>query len=118
MSLTFDELRVKNVARSTGKTGFNHPMDSWNLMEWGAALTGEVGEALNKAKKIARLQQGIRGNKEAETLESLKADFADELPDIQIYLDLWAAAGGVDLGRATISKFNRKSIEIGCGIML
>jgi hypothetical protein len=45
-------------------------------------------------------------------------DVADELADVQIYLDLLAANLGVDLEHATISKFNEVSRKKGATVFL
>jgi NTP pyrophosphatase (non-canonical NTP hydrolase) len=71
----------------------------------------ELGEAANVLKKLNRVRDGIPGN--AETPDQLHAQFADELADTFIYLDLLAQAAGVDLPSAIRSKFNRTSAKIG-----
>lgn len=75
------------------------------------ATVGELGEAANVLKKLNRVRDGIAGNK--ETPERLKQMFADELADAYIYLDLMAQAAGIDLPAEIVSKFERKSAEIG-----
>lgn len=104
--LGFDELRRANVARCEDVF---HPLMSWNLAEWGCAAAGEVGEACNVAKKIHR------GDFDSSELWLAKAyeDLGAELADAVIYLDLWAARAGIDLGEAVIAKFNRVSEKRG-----
>jgi len=109
MNLTFDELRAANVQRCI--TGFGHTLDSWSVAEWGCAAAGECGEACNIAKKILRFRDGVAGNK--KTIEEYRADLASEVAGTLIYLDLWAASQGIDLGQAVRDEFNRKSIEVG-----
>jgi NTP pyrophosphatase (non-canonical NTP hydrolase) len=70
------------------------------------ALTGEVGETANLLKKLRRGDS-----------VSMR-DVADELADVQIYLDLLAAHLGVDLEHATISKFNEVSRKKGATTFL
>ena len=114
--LTFKQLREANVLRlpefknNNGRIAHTEPDGSdWSLGEWMCALVGEVGEAANLIKKIRR--DDVR-------LEDVRADLADELADIQIYLDLLAFRAGIDLGQATIDKFNKKSFQVGCEVWL
>jgi hypothetical protein len=108
-SLSFDRLRAVSADRC--RTGFGHTLDSWSVAEWGNAAAGECGEACNVAKKILRFRDGVAGNK--KTKEEYIADLASEIAGTVIYLDLWAASQGIDLGQAVIDEFNKKSIEIG-----
>src|SRR3546814_21173919 len=88
----------ENRARCTGPNGFNQPLESWSLSDWMTATLGELGEAANVLKKLNRVRDGLRGNK--ETQEELQEMFADEIADAYIYLDLLAHASGVDLPTA------------------
>lgn len=110
--LDFQRLREINWRRSAQwMHGNNH---IWTLSDWFVALTGEVGEAANIVKKLNRHRDNLIGNKPGEkSPEELKEKLADELGDIQLYLDLTAAAAGVDLEEATRRVFNRKSAELG-----
>lgn len=110
MSLTFDELRKANVARCESPDGFDHPLDNWSVAEWGCAVSGEVGEACNIAKKLLRVRDSIPGNKQSK--EELQEALIREIADAVIYLDLWAASQGIDLEMAVRLAFNAKSIEI------
>lgn len=69
----------------------------------GNELAGEVGEACNVVKKLARERLGIRGSR--ATTQQL----ADELADVVICVDLVAMQAGIDLGAAVVSKFNATS---------
>lgn len=109
-NLTFEDLRIANAARSKRWHG-EKGVDQWSLSEWGVALGGKVGEALNIIKKLNRVDQGLTGNK--ETKRDLLVALAHELADIQIYLDLLAQKARVNLAGATIQAFNRKSVEHG-----
>lgn len=102
-TLTFDDLRAANVTRC--ETSF-HPLDDWSPSDWACALAGEVGEACNKIKKLKR------GDK--ISLE----DIGKELADAVCYLDLLAARLRIDLGEATIGKFNEVSKKVGSIFML
>jgi NTP pyrophosphatase (non-canonical NTP hydrolase) len=103
-----------NLARCESPKGFNHALHSWSLSDWFTAVTGELGEAANIAKKLNRVRDGIPGNK--QTPEQLRAMLARELADTFIYLDLLAQSAGVDLPAAVVRVFNAKSDELGCSI--
>lgn len=101
--LTFADLRRENVARCYASF---HALEDWSPTDWGTALAGEVGEALNLIKKMRR----------GEPVD--RCAVAGELADAQIYLDLLAARLGIDLGRAVAYKFNRTSERRGARQML
>lgn len=115
-SLSFGTLREANVARiSLFKNGKGEPAHSepdgsdWSLGEWANALTGELGEAANIIKKIKRGDV---------SLDEARNDLAKELADVQIYLDILAFRAGIDLGIATVAKYNEVSIRVGCDILI
>lgn len=114
LGLSFDRLRAVNIQRCL--YGFGHTLDSWSVAEWGNATAGECGEACNIAKKILRFQDGIAGNKKSK--EEYIVDLATEIAGTLIYLDLWAASQGIDLGDAVVKEFNKKSVEIASDIRL
>lgn len=99
--LTFGRLRRENVARqdSYGSHG-----SGWSLTDWMTALAGEVGEAANIIKKVRRGDF---------TLEDARPALAAELADVVTYLDLLAAAAGIDLERATVEKWDEVAERIG-----
>lgn len=105
--LTFDAFRVANVTRCLRW----HPkgIDSWSPSDWLTALVGEVGELASLLKMMKREADGLPGNKFSPTSKMI----ADEIADVQTYLDLLAASLGVDLGRATVEKFNEVSERVG-----
>lgn len=78
----------------------------------GNELAGEVGEACNVVKKLARERLAIRGSR--ATLQ----DLADELADVIICADLVAMQAGIDLGRAVAQKFNATSEKNALGVFL
>lgn len=114
--LSFSDIRTKNVLRSERDWG--HSLTSWSIAEWGNALAGEVGEACNVMKKILRLDGKIRIELAEKTREEYVFDLAEELADVFLYLDLTAAAAGINLEQAIVNKFNKKSKEIGSMIVL
>lgn len=109
MTLTFAELRGANLSRCARW----HPrgLTEWSLSDWGVATAGEMGEALNVVKKLNRERDGIAGN--TSSVEELKAQLADEIADVAIYLDIMAASEGIDLAEAIARKFNRTSEKVG-----
>lgn len=78
----------------------------------GNELAGEVGEACNVVKKLARERLAIRGSR--ATLQ----DLADELADVIICADLVAMQAGIDLGRSVAQKFNATSEKNALGVFL
>jgi NTP pyrophosphatase (non-canonical NTP hydrolase) len=110
MSLTFDELRKANLKRLPDfkfqSPRGTHGLYEWSPTDWGCALAGETGELCNKLKKLRR----------GEPIQT--QEIANEIADVQIYLDLLAQRLKINLGQATVDKFNRKSREVGSEIML
>jgi NTP pyrophosphatase (non-canonical NTP hydrolase) len=104
--LTFDELRIQNVARARRWHG--PETLPWSGADWSNALCGEAGEAANVVKKLRRIETLIsaRGQK---THVELRRELALELADVVIYADLLAEFYGVDLAEAVVEKFNAVS---------
>lgn len=114
--LTFNALRDANMRRvgqfknAKGEPAHAMPDGSdWSLNDWMAALAGEVGEAANILKKVRRGDL---------SLEEARLSLAREYADIVTYLDILAAQTGVDLGEATIQKFNEVSERVDCDVRL
>ncbi len=124
--LTFNTLRAANKARlptfKNAKGERAHSTDDgsdWSPAQWVQALVGEIGEYANIRKKFERGDI---------TLEEFKVEAAKELADIQIYLDILATRcldtpgnphpTGVNLGEATISKFNEVSKRVGSYVVI
>ena len=110
-SLTFDELRIGNVERlpkfRNAKGEIAHSANDgsdWSPAQWLQAVVGEIGEYANLRKKYER------GDISATEFQSLAAD---ELADVQTYLDILAFRLGIDLGEATRNKWNRVSERVG-----
>ncbi len=107
--LTFNTLRAANMARiptfKNAKGELAHAPDGsdWSLNDWATAVLGEIGEAANLLKKVRRGDF---------TLDEVRPELAKELADVQTYLDILAFRCGVDLGRATIAKFNEVSCRL------
>lgn len=105
--LTFDTFRTANVTRCEKW----HPagIGSWSSSDWLTAVTGELGELASLLKMRNRERDNLPGNKFSPTNKQI----ADELADVLTYLDLLAASLGVDLGHATVEKFNEVSERVG-----
>jgi NTP pyrophosphatase (non-canonical NTP hydrolase) len=100
-----------NRLRCESTNGFNHSLAAWSLSDWFTAVTGELGEAANVAKKLNRVRDGIPGN--SESPDELRENLADEIADTFIYLDLLAQAAGINLEEAVLQKFKKTSLKIG-----
>lgn len=114
--LTFNTLRGGNKARlpefKNAKGERAHSKDDgsdWTPAQWLQAVTGELGEYANLRKKYER------GDMDEDTFRS---EAADELADIVTYLDILAFQLGIDLGRATMDKFNRVSKRVGSRVYI
>ncbi len=114
--LTFNVLRGANTARlpqfknAKGEPAHSQPDGSdWCLAQWCNAVTGELGEAANIIKKVDRGDL---------TLDEARPSLAKEFADIVTYLDILAMRAGIDLGKATIDKFNEVSKRVGSNIRI
>lgn len=114
--LALSTLEAANMARlplfrnGRGELAHSKPDGSdWTPLEWCGAILGELGELANLLKKVKRGDV---------TMKQAQQAIADELADVQTYLSITARQCGVDLGPATIFKFNRVSIRVGCGIRI
>lgn len=140
---SFKYLTEMSVERSIKHWGMNEK--HWDVMQWGCATAGEVGEACNVAKKLGRIRQGIRADliprkdcnnrdrswwqfwkpkrttravSEIEHECDLKEKLAQEMADSILYFVLWAASEKIDLDKALQKTFNDKSRQIGSDIFL
>lgn len=102
---------ARNLARCEAPNGFNHPIGAWSLSDWFTATMGELGEAANVAKKLNRVRDGIKGNKESNA--ELEGKLRKELGDVFCYLDLLATSRGFNILDAAVEVFEEKSKEIG-----
>ena len=91
-------------------------LHGWSLSDWGVALAGETGEACDVIKKLNRARDGLSGNK--LTTDELQLELAEELADTLAYLDLLAAAAGINLAGAYRQKFNEVSERHGSNVFL
>lgn len=98
-----NSLRSANITRQQEWD----PGSQISLAYRGNEMAGEVGEACNIIKKIARERLGLVGSR--ATLEQL----AEELADVVICADLIAMGEGIDLDQAVKDKFNKTSEQRG-----
>lgn len=115
-TLTFFALRTANMSRLPqfknrhGHYAHEKPDGSdWSPAQWLQAVVGELGEYANIRKKFERGDI---------TAEEFKREAADELADVQTYLDILAMQLDIDLAEATANKFNRVSERVGCTVTL
>ena len=107
--MDFATLRAANLSRCA--RWHSRGLSEWSLSDWFTATMGELGEAANIAKKLNRERDGIAGN--TQTADELRAELADEIADVAIYLDILAASEGIDLAEAIARKFNKTSEKVG-----
>lgn len=129
--LTFNTLRDANMARLPlfknrhGKIAHTRPDGSdWTPAQWLQAVLGELGEFANVRKKFERGDL---------TFDEYQEQAAKELADVQTYLDILAMRcldsygrgefgcahpTGIDLGAATIAKFNEVSLRVGAEVFI
>ena len=114
MNLTFEQLR--DISLNRCEDSF-HLIQSWSPTDWGCAMGGECGEALNLIKKLRR----ATGPTYAETVDKIQnqtnaeliAAIGDEIADMVIYADLLATRLGLSLGDCVEKKFNETSDKVG-----
>ena len=105
-ALSFDRLRRVNVRRTEEVF---HPLNDWSPTDWACAMGGEAGEALNKVKKLRRLDGADKRMDSPAMRRVAKKAIAKELADTVLYADLLAARLEIDLGEAVRAKFNEVS---------
>lgn len=114
--LTFTALRGANTARlpqfKNAKGGLAHTKpdgSDWSPAQWLQAIIGELGEYANKRKKFERGDI---------TAAEFQVEAAKELADVVTYVDILAMQLGIDLGQATMDKFNEVSLRVGSNVRL
>lgn len=105
--LTFNTLRNANEQRRKEVKRFGNR--DWKLSGWSNAILGELGEAANLIKKVERGDF---------PLADVRRKLADELADVQCYLDILACEAGINLGEATMEKWNEISEREGCKLYI
>lgn len=131
-ALTFNALRRANIQRMPlFKNKKGEPAHStsdgsdWKLSAWVNATAGELGELAELVLLAAMIKGlGAAGNTVKKTergdvaLEEVRVELAKELADVQTYLDILAFRCGIDLGEATVAKFNEVSRRVGADVWL
>jgi NTP pyrophosphatase (non-canonical NTP hydrolase) len=101
-------LRAANLERCA----LWHPggVEDWDLNQWFTAMAGEVGEALEAFQQwetcndIAAHPGNLPSVRKANIAqaETYRTAVCNELADVLIYLDLFAARAGIDLSRTCV----------------
>lgn len=114
--LTFNGLREANTMRlpqfknKHGEQAHTEPDGSdWSPAQWLQAIMGELGEYANIRKKYERGDISE---------EEFKAAAKKELADTITYLDILAFQLDINLGQATMDKFNEVSKRVGSNVFL
>ncbi len=102
-------LRIPRFKNAKGEVAHNADGSDWSPAQWLQAVVGELGEYANVRKKFER------GDMDEDEFKLLAAA---ELADVQTYLDILAYRLGIDLGDATMMKFNAVSNRVRCGVKL
>lgn len=113
-------LRLPTFKNKHGKLAHSKKDGSdWSPAQWLQAVVGELGEYANKRKKFERGDLSF---------DEYATEAAKELADVQTYLDILAMRcldkpgaphpTGVDLGKATVEKFNEVSRRVGSTVWI
>lgn len=109
-----NKLRLPQFKNAAGEIAHAEPDGSdWSPADWMVAVVGELGEAANLMKKIRRGDFPT----ECDVLEA-KEKLQKEFADVLTYLDIMAFQFGVDLGEATMNKFNEVSRRVGATVFM
>lgn len=92
------DLRLKNHSK------FAQSRD-WTTAQWLQAIVGELGEFANVSKKVDRGDFSV---------DYAREEMAKELADVQAYLFMLSTHLDIDLGKASVDKFNEVSKRIDC----
>ena len=96
-----------------------HPdgIEEWSALEWAGAMAGEAGEAANSAKKLRRIELGMKSIEASHLLtdEQLQRhNIAKECADTILYALLLMKRVGVESPATVIADvFDEKSIQYG-----
>lgn len=113
--LTLRRLQEVNAARM--RRWHEGGTREWSVLEWAGAMCGEAGEAANVAKKLLRIELGLRGNEAAEHVvteqDELRAKLAGEIGGLVLYAALLASSADLDFEQAIVTAFDDKSAAMG-----
>jgi NTP pyrophosphatase (non-canonical NTP hydrolase) len=125
-NLTFAQLAAASLERlphfknKDGNVYHKTDGSDWSVLEWGGAAAGEMGEALNIAKKLKRgdyTLDDVDPDPKAHGC-TVRESLGKELADTTCYLEAIARVAGIDLGEAVRAKFNEISDRIGSPVKL
>lgn len=110
--LTFEIVAAINRKRSVV---WHPPGKEWSLLEWAGAMCGEAGEAANVAKKVRRIEMGMKSKRpdEQDRETVIRTKLAKEIGDTYLYLDLLASNAGLRIEDCIRQAFNQTSEEQG-----
>lgn len=111
--MNFEMFRRINGERGARWHGGN--LNSWSIADWGVAMGGECGEALNAIKKLRRIEDAIPNLSEPGrallTVDAAIDKIGEEVADTVIYADLLCQRLGLRLEDVIRKKFNETSVK-------
>lgn len=115
-----NELRLPQFKNRLGEAAHSEPDGSdWALSAWANATFGEMGELVEMFGVFGRAANRIKKIERGDiTLEEARADLGKEFADVVTYLDILAMRAGINLGEATLDKFNAVSKRVGSDVRL
>lgn len=112
-NISFELLRTANLSRA--ERWHDGGLERWSVADWGVAMAGEAGEALNAIKKLRRILDKIANlsepDRQISSVSEAYLKIAEEVADTVIYGDLLLQRIGLRLEDAIIVKFNQTSIR-------
>lgn len=104
-------LSISDIVAASASRSDRWMVEDWTLLEWTGAMAGEVGEACNAAKKLKRLQGGMRSLDAAgpHRVAALEMQVAKEAADGILYGVLVFAKLELNLEDVLRQVFNEKS---------
>ena len=103
--------RIRDINLRRAERWHPRGITEWSLSDWGVALAGETGELCNIIKKLNRYRDKLIGNR--EPISELRAELANEIADVFIYLQILSESERIDLYTAIKAKFNAVSEKHG-----
>lgn len=111
--MNFEMFRRINGERGARWHGEN--LAAWSISDWGVAMGGECGEALNAIKKLRRIEDSIPNLSEPGralvTVDTAIDAIGEEVADTVIYADLLLQRIGLRLEDVIRKKFNETSVK-------
>lgn len=111
--MDFERFRTVNEMRGT--RWHRGDLRSWSISDWGCAMGGEAGEALNAIKKLRRIEDEIPNisdpSRQLSTRGAAIDAIGEEIADTVIYADLLCSRIGLRLEDVIRKKFNETSVK-------